>query len=530
MNLRLPEMAVSDRVSVTPALTAGETRTAARLDGPGCIKHIWLGVSDAPGHRDVVLRIYFDEEPVPYVEAPIGDFFGVMHGLKYYPINTRYLSVQARSAVNCYFPMPFASSARIELEAGERGHGVSMQVDWHRYPGQKMEERRRFCARWRREMPAQRHGEDFVMLDADGPGQLVGFVYGVRLLDDVDRWSHGGADNIYIDGDGDNPAYIRGIGGEDTFGTGSGGALHPPASHLYAEMPYYEYVDVGDARAAQSLVGYRFFQHDEILFHDSIHMRFGSMRNDICATTYWYQETPVRPFYEMPPAPERRPGVELPRGTYDLPLPTGGEWWLCGPFGNQLNRAVETELSAESVFEPGAIYDGMHEEGSPWVRVVAGTYSSDVSIPSFVMAEEDKRNAARWVTRSAFHGFVDFNHVFRPPVRGVAGTHSGVAIARCVLRAPTETTARLRVAWDDHLVLRVNDDQRFDLGYHSAFRAQTVDVQLRPGENVVVVKLSNVSNGGVPSSDEVESSNHGGWAFAFQATSRDGAALVPRTR
>ena len=203
---------------------------------------------------------------------------------------------------------------------------------------------------------------------------------------------------------------------------------------------------------------------------------------------------------------------------------------MCGPFGNQLNRAMETEFSAESVFEPGAIYDGMHEEGSPWMRVVAGTYSSDVSIPSFVMAEEDKRNVARWVTRSAFHGFVDFNHVFRPPVRGVAGTHSGVAIARCVLRAPTETTAQLRVAWDDHLVLRVNDDQRFDLGYHSAFRPQTVDVQLRPGENVVVVKLSNVSNGGVPRSDEVESSNHGGWAFAFQATSRDGAALVPRTR
>ena len=75
------------------------------------------------------------------------------------------------------------------------------------------------------------------------------------------------------------------------------------------------------------------------------------MRNDICATTYWYQETPVRPFYEMPPAPERRPGVELPRGTYDLPLPTGGEWWLCGPFGNQLNRAMETERQRISITE-----------------------------------------------------------------------------------------------------------------------------------------------------------------------------------
>ena len=38
------------------------------------------------------------------------------------------------------------------------------------------------------------------MLDADGPGQLLGFVYGARLLDDIDRWSHGGAENIYLDG------------------------------------------------------------------------------------------------------------------------------------------------------------------------------------------------------------------------------------------------------------------------------------------------------------------------------------------
>ena len=34
------------------------------------------------------------------------------------------------------------------------------------------------------------------MLDAEGPGQLIGFVYGVRLIDNTDRWSHGGADNI----------------------------------------------------------------------------------------------------------------------------------------------------------------------------------------------------------------------------------------------------------------------------------------------------------------------------------------------
>ena len=36
----------------------------------------------------------------------------------------------------------------------------------------------------------------------------------VRLIDNVDRWSHGGSENIYLDGDGRHPAYLRGIGGE----------------------------------------------------------------------------------------------------------------------------------------------------------------------------------------------------------------------------------------------------------------------------------------------------------------------------
>jgi hypothetical protein len=124
------------------------------------------------------------------------DRFGVMHGKAWYPVNTALLSVQAKSAYNCYFPMPFAKSARVEFEVGDRPQAVYCQVDWHRYPDQPLREKRRFCARWRREFPTQRYGEDFFMLDADGPGQLVGFVYGVRLIDNTDRWSHGGSDNI----------------------------------------------------------------------------------------------------------------------------------------------------------------------------------------------------------------------------------------------------------------------------------------------------------------------------------------------
>ncbi len=511
MQLLLPKVAVPDRVSININLQPGESFTGARLDGPGCIRHLFVVSGGHPNavhtpkdryakSRKVVIRIYFDDNPVPFVESPVGDFFGVMHGQDWYPIDNHYLSIKAWNGYNCYFPMPFAHSARIEFESSDEQNYVILEADWDRYPQQEMSEPRRFCARWRREMPTQRYGEDFLMLDADGPGQLLGFVYGVRLLDDTDRWSHGGADNIYLDGEGPHPAYLRGIGGEDTFGEGYGGALHPPETHHYAAMPYYVHEDVVQARVAHRVVGYRFFEHDAIPFQESIHMRFGSMSNDICSTVYWYQQHPVRPFFRMPEWTQLLPGEELPRDTCDLPLPTSGGWWLCGPFGNDDDWAMKSPLAAEEAFSPDQSYDGRHEQDSAWLTEGSRELGRDV---------------ARWIKRSALHGFVDFNHVFRPFAWGVGKTHPGVAIARGILDVEAETSTSLKLSWDDHLVLSVNG-VRTDLGTHHAFRTQTVQAPLKAGVNTIVLKLSNALG-----------SNHGGWAFAFQATTAAGDRLVP---
>ena len=203
LDLELPIVAVSLRTAVAITLPSRTKRTFANLRCPGCIRHIWVSHSLHQKHssRNSIIRIYFDDEPVPYVEAPSGDFFGVMHGETWYPVNTQFLSVQDAISFNCYFSMPFAKSARVEFESGDESQVVYTMVDWEEYPGQEMKEKRRFCARWRREFPTQSFGQSFLMFDADGPGQLLGFVYGVRLIDYRDRWSHGGADNIYIDGD-----------------------------------------------------------------------------------------------------------------------------------------------------------------------------------------------------------------------------------------------------------------------------------------------------------------------------------------
>ena len=77
------------------------------------------------------------------------------------------------------------------------------------------------------------------------------------------------------------------------------------------------------------------------------------------------------------------------------------------------------------------------------------------------------------------------------------------ALARCVLHAPAATDATLHLAWNDALLLRVNEET-FDLGSQYALRVSSVPVKLRAGANMVVLKLSNEPG-----------SNHGGWAFAL---------------
>lgn len=508
-NLDLPSRFVADRVSVVDTPEPGDRRVLAHLDGPGCIRYLAV----VPRHprlldmanRKLIMRIYFDDSEIPQVEAPLGDFFGVMHGQPYYDLNSALLSAKAWNGFNSYFPMPFAKSARIEFECGVAQNQVYLQCNWHRYPKATLREPMRFCARWRRENPTRRYHNEYLMLDADGPGKLVGFVYGVRLFDQTDRWSHGGGDNLYIDGQGEYPSYIRGVGGEDTFGVGFGGNLHPPDSHLYAGMPFYTHDDIGEARPAPRVVGYRWFIPDPIDFDESLQIRFGCMANEICSTAYWYQSQPIRPFFRMPDWPLLIPGSEMPVGTHDLPLPDAGTWRVCGPFDLCQGKAMREVLPPEKASLDEALsditYDAHHPPDSPYLNDHTRSLGRDVP---------------KWVTSPSIRGFVDFNHSFRAAMRGAALVHPAAAVARCQLHVPAAGTGRIQMAWDEHLVLRVND-QVFDLGEHHAFRSASVEVKLRAGLNDVWVKQSNS-----------RASNHGGWTFAFSAATAQGHRLLPQ--
>jgi len=475
--LHLPDKPVSRRISWQGRFQG--PKILGDLEGPGCIRRIWATGQNVG--RKVLLRIYFDGQAVPCVEAPLSDFFGIMHDLagrkEAYRMNTPFLVCQPKNGMACYFPMPFSKSARVEIDS-PKGSSFTCMIDWHEYPGQEMKEPMRFCARWRREAPCRDYADDFIMADADGPGQLVGFVYAVDMLQSRHgmRWSHAGADNIYIDGEGSQPAFMRGVGGEDTFGASYSGGDYVPQTSLYSDMPYYIQKDYkGDK---QKLVGYRFFVKDEIHFDESIHIRFACRAHDISAMVYWYSAKPVRPYFEIPPVEKRMPGSKLLRGEYDLPLPDCGAWWLAGPFSKVVQvGATDTE------FDPNEDLAGR-----------------------------------KWVKKNALRGFVEFNHVFRPdPTNDNSPTIDGWAVARCTLNAPDDMVAKLRIAWDDRLLLKLNGNPAIDLGSKGYLQSETVDLPLSKGKNVVLVWLSNqVGN------------TRGAWNFSFLASTPDGNTLLPQ--
>ena len=96
---------------------AGETATLADITGPGVINHIWLTVAanEYGWPRLLRLRIYYDDSPIPSVDAPVGDFFGVGHGFERSINSAMVRNSSSGRSRNCYWQMPFAKRIRITI-------------------------------------------------------------------------------------------------------------------------------------------------------------------------------------------------------------------------------------------------------------------------------------------------------------------------------------------------------------------------------------------------------------------------------
>lgn len=301
------------------AIAAGETRTLAEIDGPGVIQHIWITVTDKTTDadcfvlRDLVLRMYWDDEALPAVESPLGDFFccGFATGCE---VNSMPIAVCPSRGMNSYFPMPFHKRAKITIEnqhANDIG-SFFYQVDY-RLTDSLPENAGYFHAKWRRDR-LTKTAEDYVILDGvRGRGQYIGTYMALTTLERY--WWGEGEVKFYLDGDEEFPT-ICGTGTEDYFGGSwsfafqeNGRTMETNYCTPFLGYPYYSNRDElvhnryhnDDAPPMRGF--YRWHIPDPILFEESLrvtvqqigvgHRGLFERQDDVATVAYWYCERPT---------------------------------------------------------------------------------------------------------------------------------------------------------------------------------------------------------------------------------------------
>jgi hypothetical protein len=294
-------------------IAPGGTLTLADLAGPGVIVHIWCTISHpAPYYsRLLTLRMYWDGERHPSVECPIGDFFGIGHGLDR-PFTSLPIRVTSEGrGRNCYWPMPFAKSARITVtnESDKPCDAFYYYVDWQKHPSLPAESAY-FHAMYRQEHPCVM-GRNYLLADIEGRGHYVGTIQSVCMVSP--GWYGEGDDFFFIDGE--REPRLRGTGTEDYFCDGWG--FRPQDGPFYG-APLWEGYDTGDRGTA-----YRFHIPDPVVFKKSLRAEIehkGSQtfpdgssdgfieRDDLMSSVaFWYQIEPHKPWPALPPGPQRLP-------------------------------------------------------------------------------------------------------------------------------------------------------------------------------------------------------------------------------
>lgn len=303
----------------------GEKRTIAEIKGAGIIQHIWITMGPEPNvlsRNDVIIRMYWDGNDFPSVEAPIGPFFGQGWNESYLFTSAPLLaSPMNGNGLVSYFAMPFANGARIEIEnqAATNIRTFYFYIDYQAMP-QLPPESGRFHAWYNKQLtqaedsvenehwmfgpgkPNKKGEHNYVIANIQGKGHFVGVNYFVHSP--TPFWYGEGDDMIFIDGE-EFPS-LHGTGTEDYFNTSWGAPSTPYAT------PYFGYAKVNnDIGFLGKTHIYRFHIADPVYFDKSLRftIEHGSMNCltlDLASVAYWYQDKAVR----IPPIPgvsERQP-------------------------------------------------------------------------------------------------------------------------------------------------------------------------------------------------------------------------------
>jgi len=309
------------------AVDPGTTLNLLDAPGPGVITHIWITIASPEDlHlKKLVLRIAWDDESTPSVEAPIGDFFGLGLG-EYFLYQSTPLMVASDKALNSFFPMPFQKRARITVtnEGKEKVDAFYFNIDYRACAKPLPADTLYFHAQYRQQTPNKGwtnnwssngdsivndkknlDGKDnYVWLEAAGHGHFVGVT--MSVLQNQDGWWGEGDDMFFVDGE--SLPSINGTGSEDYF-LGAWDFGSHPFSYALMGAP----VKGAELAGGRSSV-YRFHLDSPITFAKSIRATIehghANVRSDnFFSVAYWYQSEPHAAFPALPPVEARIPRV-----------------------------------------------------------------------------------------------------------------------------------------------------------------------------------------------------------------------------
>ena len=302
-------------------IPSGSTVTLADIDGPGIINHIWITVTNKTTEADcfvlsdLVLRMYWDDEEVPSVESPLGDFFCCGFGREC-TINSIPIAVIPNRGFNSYFQMPFRKKARITLE---NQHPNPIPAFFYQIAY--------FHASWKREKITTL-GKDYTILDnVKGKGHYVGTYIALTTLERY--WWGEGEVKFYIDGDIDYPT-ICGTGTEDYFGGSwsfakqiNGKTVEQNYNTAFLGYPYYSkhdelvHNDYHNDDCMPMRGFYRWHIQDPIYFDEDLRVTIQQIgvghgglferQDDVASVAYWYQTEPHSRFTKLADKEFRRP-------------------------------------------------------------------------------------------------------------------------------------------------------------------------------------------------------------------------------
>ncbi len=245
-------------------LLPGESATIAHISSGGRLTGIEL---DPPAifnglHKQVDIKITWDNETAPAVYMPVADFFGYAFGE---PAMQSLLIGATNGKLYCYLPMPFDKNATVALVYRKadrvQQEPLRLRTLVHYTAQKKKANEGRFYAKWTQDEPGI--GQSYVFLQGSGKGHYIGTILQAQGRD-YNNFTEffEGDDQTYIDGE----LRLHGTGSEDYFNGGwyaqPGGWTAKAGAALSGCTDY----SIPLSRTG----GYRFFLGDKMPFSKEI--------------------------------------------------------------------------------------------------------------------------------------------------------------------------------------------------------------------------------------------------------------------